>query len=74
MVSQLTRKKDSLLALNLASTDLADDDDDNDAEGVEHYEDIKLEVCGDLFYRHYLWCVCNGCCSQNTRIGYLQTC
>lgn len=69
MVSQLTHKKDSLLALNLVSTKLTDDD----AEGEEHYEDIKLEVCGDLFYRHYLLCVCNGCCSQNTRTGELKT-
>jgi len=74
MVSQLTHKKDSLLALNLASTNLtAAADEDNDAEGEEHYEDIKLEVCGDLFYRHYSWYVCNGCCSQNKRIGELQT-
>jgi len=73
MVSQLTHKKDSLLALNLVSTKLADDDDDDDAQGEEHYEDIKLEVCGDLFYRHYLWCVCNGCCSQNRRTGELKT-
>jgi hypothetical protein len=71
MVSQLTRKKDSLLALNLVSTNLADDDDD--AQGEEHYEDTKLEVCCDLFYRHYLWCVCSVCCSQNTRNGELQT-
>jgi len=70
MVSQLTHKKDSLLALNLVSTKLADDDD---AQGEEHYEDVKLEVCGDLFYRHYLWCVCNGCCNQNTRTGELKT-
>lgn len=69
MVSQLTRKRDSLLALNLVSTNLANDDDDDDAQGEEHYEDIKLEVCGDLFYRHYLWCVCSGCCSQNTNWG-----
>jgi hypothetical protein len=48
MVSQLTHKKDSLLALNLASTNLAAAADD-DAEGEEHYEDIKLEVCGDLY-------------------------
>jgi len=48
MVSQLTHKKDSLLALNLVSTNLDDnDDDDDDAQGEEHYEDIKLEVCGD---------------------------
>jgi hypothetical protein len=47
MISQLTHKKDSLLALNLVSTNLADDDDD--AQGEEHYEDVKLEVCGDLF-------------------------
>jgi hypothetical protein len=47
MVSQLTHKKDSLLALNLVSTNLADNDDDDDAQGEEHYEDIKLEVCGD---------------------------
>jgi hypothetical protein len=47
MVSQLTHKKDSLLALNLVSTNLADDDDD-DTQGEEHYEDVKLEVCGDL--------------------------
>ena len=52
MVSQLTRKKDSLLALNLVCTNL--DDDDDDAQGEERYEDVKLEVCGDLFYRHYL--------------------
>jgi len=73
MVSQLTHKKDSLLALSLVSTNLTDDDDDDDAQSEEHYEDIKFEVCGDLFCRHYLWCVCNGCCSQNTRNGELQT-
>jgi len=71
MISQLTHKKDSLLALNLVSTKLAADNDDD--EGEEHYEDIKLEVCGDFFYRHYLWCVCNGCFSQNTRTGELKT-
>jgi hypothetical protein len=55
------------------STNLADNDDDDDAQGEEHYEDIKLEVCGDLLYRNYLWHVCNGCCGQNTRIWELQT-
>ena len=71
MVSQLTDKKENLLALNIVSTNLADDDDDD--QGEEHYEDIKLEVCGGLFSRHYLWCVWSGCYSQNMRNGELQT-
>jgi hypothetical protein len=76
MVSQLTHKKEDLLALNVVSTDLTDDDDDDDDDdqGEEHYEDIKLEVCGAFFSIHYVWCLCNGCYSQNTRNGQLQTC
>jgi hypothetical protein len=42
MISQLTNKKKSLLALNLVSTGFTNDDGDDDEE---HYEDIKLEVC-----------------------------
>jgi hypothetical protein len=53
MTSQLTRKKESLLALNIVSTGFTNDDDED--EGDEHYEDIKLEVCVALFYRHFIY-------------------
>lgn len=46
MVSQLTDKKENLLALNIVSTNLAADDDDE--QGEEHYEDIKLEEHEEL--------------------------
>lgn len=47
MTSQLTHKKESLLALNIVSTGFTNDDDDDDDD--EHYEDIKLEVCVVVF-------------------------
>jgi hypothetical protein len=50
VTSQLTHKKESLLALNIVSTGFTDDDDDDD----EHYEDIKLEVCVTLFARPFM--------------------
>jgi len=56
MVSQLTYKKEGLLALNIVSAGFTDGDDD---EGEEHYEDIKLEVYDALLSRHFscMWTV-----------------
>lgn len=41
MVSQLAHMKEGLLALSIVHAGYTDDDDD---QGEEHYEDIKLEV------------------------------
>lgn len=48
MVSQLAHMKEGLLALSIVSAGYTGDDDD---QGEEHYEDIKLEVCDALFSR-----------------------